>query len=66
MIGLDGQCEYLTSFDTEMALELKALRVYIEEYLANGFIRCSRYPASALILFVKKKDDSLRLVIDYR
>jgi transposase InsO family protein len=46
--------------------ELKALKEYIEEHLANGFIRHSKSPAGAPIFFVKKKDDSLRLVVDYR
>jgi hypothetical protein len=46
--------------------ELKALREYIEEHLANGSIRHSKSPAGAPIFFVKKKDGSLRLVVDYR
>jgi hypothetical protein len=46
--------------------ELKVLREYIEDNLSNGFIRHSRSPASAPIFFVKKKDGSLRLVVDYR
>ena len=46
--------------------ELKALREYIDENLAKGFIRNSRSPAGAPILFVKKKDGSLRLCVDYR
>ena len=46
--------------------ELKALREYIEEHLANGFIRHSRSPTGALTFFVKKKDGSLCLVVDYR
>ena len=46
--------------------ELKALREYIDENLAKGFIRHSKSPAGAPILFVKKKDGSLRLCVDYR
>ena len=46
--------------------ELKALREYIEEHLASGFIQHSRSPAGAPIFFVRKKDGSLRLVVDYR
>ena len=46
--------------------ELNALREYIDEHLANGFIRHSKSPAGAPIFFVKKKDGSLRLVVDYR
>ena len=46
--------------------ELEVLRTYIEENLENGFIRHSKSPAGAPIFFVKKKDGSLRLVVDYR
>ena len=47
-------------------LELKALYDYIQENLAKGFIRRSESPAGAPVLFVKKKDGSLRMVVDYR
>jgi hypothetical protein len=46
--------------------ELKALKEYIDENLAKGFILHSKSPAGAPILFVKKKDGSLRLCVDYR
>ena len=46
--------------------ELEVLREYIDENLANGFIQHSRSPASAPIFFVKKKDGTLRMVMDYR
>ena len=46
--------------------ELKTLWDYLETNLASGFIRRSTSPAGAPILFVKKKDGSLRLCIDYR
>ena len=46
--------------------ELKALHEYLKENLAKGFIRRSESPAGAPILFVKKKDGSLRLCVDYR
>ena len=45
--------------------ELEVLQVYIEVNLANGFIRHSKSLAGAPIFFVKKKDGSLRLVVDY-
>lgn len=46
--------------------ELAALKDYVEENLAKGFIRHSKSPAGAPILFVKKKDGSLRMCVDYR
>ena len=42
-------------------VELKVLRDYIDENLATGFIRHSKSPTRAPILFFKKKDGSLRL-----
>ena len=45
---------------------LEVLREYNDENLANGFIQHSRSPTGAPIFFVKKKDGSLRLVMDYR
>jgi len=46
--------------------ELQALCDYFTENLAKGFIQHSKSPAVAPILFVKKKDGSLRLCVDYR
>ena len=46
--------------------ELQALREWIDENLSKGFIRASSFSASVPILFVKKKDGSLRLCVDYR
>lgn len=45
--------------------ELIVLREYLNLALANRWIRRSISEASALILFVPKKDSSLRLYIDY-
>ena len=47
-------------------MELETLKTYIKTNLASSFIRPSKSPASAPILFVQKKDGSLRLCIDYR
>ena len=47
-------------------VELETLKTYIETNLANGFIRPSKSPAGAPILFDKKQDGSLRLCVDYR
>ena len=45
--------------------DLKELKAQLEELLSKGFIRPSTSPWGALVLFVKKKDGSLRLCIDY-
>ena len=47
-------------------VELETLKAYIETNLANGFIRPSKSPAGAPILFDRKSDGSLRLCVDYR
>ena len=47
-------------------LELKELKVQMEEFVSKGFVRPSTSPWGAPVLFVKKKDGSLRLCIDYR
>ena len=47
-------------------IELETLKSYIETNLKNGFIRFSKSPAGAPILFDKKSDDSLRLCVDYQ
>ena len=46
--------------------ELKELKVQLEELLSKGFVKTSTSPWGAPVLFVKKKDGSLRLCIDYR
>ena len=46
-------------------VELETLKTYIETNLANGFIRPSKSPAGAPILFDRKPDRSLRLCVDY-
>ena len=46
--------------------ELKALKNYIDDNVAAGFIRPSKSPYGAPVLVVKKKDGTLRFCIDYR
>ena len=46
--------------------ELKKLKEQLQELLDKGFIRPSVSPWGAPVLFVRKKDGSLRLCIDYR
>ncbi|KAL0551545.1 hypothetical protein IC582_010634 [Cucumis melo] len=45
---------------------LKELKVQLQELLDKGFIRPSVSPWGAPVLFVKKKDGSMCLCIDYR
>ena len=46
--------------------ELRELKTQLEELLSKGFIRPSISPWGAPVLFLKKKDGSLRLCIDCR
>ena len=45
---------------------MKELKKQLQELLEKGFIRPSVSPWGAPVLFVKKKDGSMRLCIDYR
>ena len=47
-------------------LKLKELKLQLQELLEKGFIRPSVSPWGAPVLFVKKKDGTLRLCVDYR
>ncbi|XP_010527705.1 PREDICTED: uncharacterized protein LOC104805008 [Tarenaya hassleriana] len=45
--------------------EMAELKKQLNELVENGFIRPSDSPWGAPVLFVKKKDESMRLCIDY-
>lgn len=47
-------------------IELKELKIQLDEVLQKGVIKPSVSPWGALVLFIKKKDGTLRLCIDYR
>ena len=47
-------------------VELRELKTQLQDLLDKGFIRPSVSPWGAPVLFVKKKDGTLRLCIDYR
>jgi hypothetical protein len=47
-------------------VELDELKKQLTELLEHGFIRPSKSPYGAPVLFVKKKDGSIRMCIDYR
>ena len=46
--------------------ELKELKLQLKDLTDKGFIRSSISPWGAPMLFVKKKDGTLRMCIDYR
>ncbi|XP_070677834.1 uncharacterized protein [Malus domestica] len=46
--------------------ELRELKIQLQELLDKGFIQPSSSPWGAPVLFVRKKDGTLRLCIDYR
>ena len=46
--------------------ELTELKKQIDDLLVRGFIKPSLSPNGSPCLFVKKKDGSMRLVVDYR
>ena len=48
------------------ASEQEALKEFIEENLNTGFIQPTSSPHSVLVLFIKKKDGSLHLCVDFR
>ena len=46
--------------------ELQELKTQLQDLVDSGFIRPSSSPWGSPVLFVKKKDGSMRLCIDYR
>ena len=46
--------------------ELEELKFQLDELLAKGYIRQSKSPYGAPVLFVDEKDGKLRLCVDYR
>ena len=60
----DKQLSYSSIYSLR-PVELEKLKTYIKAKLASGFIRLSKSSAGALILFVQKKNNSLRICIDY-
>ena len=48
------------------ATELVELKKQLEELTKSGFIQPSKSPFGAPILFVKKKDGTMRMCVDYR
>ena len=46
--------------------EMQEMMKQLQELLDKGFVRPSSSPWGAPVLFVKKKDDTMRMCIDYR
>jgi hypothetical protein len=46
--------------------ELKKLKVQLQELLTKGYIKPRKSPYGAPVLFVHKKDGTLRMCVDYR
>ncbi len=46
--------------------ELKGLKVQLKELLAKGYIKLSKSPYGAPVLFVHKKDGTLKMCVDYK
>jgi hypothetical protein len=46
--------------------ELREVHVQFQDLLAKGWIRPTNYPYGAPILFVRKKDGTMRMSVDYR
>ncbi|GJY44508.1 putative reverse transcriptase domain-containing protein [Tanacetum coccineum] len=65
IIGMD----WLSRYDATILCgekKMKELSKQLQELLEKGFIRPSSSPWGAPVLFVKKKDGSFRICIDYR
>ena len=63
---IDGQLPPHGRIYNMSQVELDALKSYIDEMMGKGFIRTSNSPIGAPVLFVKKKNGTLRLCVDYR
>lgn len=66
-IELEPGTKPITKAPYRMALaEMAELKKQLDELMEKGFVRPSSSPWGAPVLFVKKKDGSFRLCIDYR
>ena len=63
---LSGKAPQWGRMYTKSALELVEMKAYLKAYMEIGFIRPSQSPAAAPVMFVKRPDGKLRLVVDYR
>jgi hypothetical protein len=61
----DGAQPPVSTIYSLLQVELESLQTFIDKHLAIGFICPSTSPHGAPILFVRKKDGSLRLCVDF-
>ena len=65
-IELEKSKQFIFEFIYSLRLvELETLKTYIKINLANSFIRLSKFPARALILFDRKPNRNFCLCMDY-
>ena len=60
----DKQLPYRLIYSLE-SVKLKTLKTYIKTNLANNFIRTSKLPVGAPILFIRKPNHSFYLCVNY-
>ena len=66
-IDLDPDTKQISIPPSRMTpAELKELKLQLKDLTDKGFIQPSISPWGAPVLFVKKKDGTLRMCIDYR
>jgi hypothetical protein len=46
--------------------ELKKLKVQLDLLITKGYIKLNKWPYGVSVLFVHKKDETLRMCVDYR
>jgi hypothetical protein len=61
----EGTSPLLGTIYSLSPIELEALCTFLDEHLASGFIRPLTSSHAAPVLFVRKKDSSLCLCIDF-
>lgn len=47
-------------------MELRTLKEYLQDMLRKGYIRISKSSARYPVIFMPKKNEKLRLIIDYQ
>jgi hypothetical protein len=63
MLGMAPPAKALYQMSHE---KLKELKVQLEELLTKGYIKLSKLTYGAPVFFVHKKDEMLRMCVDYR